>query len=145
MPKIIGYHRDGRRIFEIAGGADNIAVTAGSGTNVATDERTIAATTVQLQRVLATGGSSVAADDVSVTTTSGEIVAARETRHSLTILASPTNTDDIYIGASGVNAATPASGFRMVAGSAISLDTTAAIHGDAVSGTQTIYYIETYS
>jgi len=31
---------------------DNIAVTAGSGTNVATDERTIASTTVHVQRIV---------------------------------------------------------------------------------------------
>ena len=125
--------------------ADDVAVTPGSGASISTDERTINSVTVHLQRVLATGGSTVNADDVSVTTTSGEIVAARETRHTLTILASPGNTDDIYVGASGVNAATPSGGFRLIPGAAITLDTTAAIHGDAVSGTQTIYYIETYS
>ena len=121
--------------------ADNVAVTAGSGTNIATDERTIASTTVQLQRVLPT----VAADDVSVTTTSGEIVAARETRHSLTILAAPGNTDVVWVGASGVNAATPSGGFPLVPGASITLDTTAAIHADTPSGTQTAYYIEVYS
>ncbi len=125
--------------------ADNVDVTAGSGKTIATDERTIAATTVHLQRVATTGGSSIAADDVSVTTTSGEIIAARETRHNVVILASPGNTDDIYVGPSGVNAATPSGGFRMQPGSSLTLDTTAAIHGDAVSGTQTIYYAETYS
>ena len=125
--------------------ADNVAVTAGSGTNIATDERTIASTTVQLQRVLATGGSTIAADDVSVTTTAGIAVSARETRHTVTILAKQENTDDIYIGGSSVDAATPANGFRLQPGAAITLDTTADVYADAVSGTQTLYYIETYS
>lgn len=125
--------------------ADNVLVTAGSTTTIATDERTLASTAVHIQRVAPIGGSSVAANDVSVTTTSGEVVAARETRLSLTILASPGNTDDIYVGASGVNAATPADGFRLAPGAAIDIPTTAAIHADAVSGTQTIYYVETWS
>ena len=72
------------------------------------------------------------------------MVAARETRKTVTILASPGNTDDIYVGASGVDAATPANGFRLIPGAAITIPTTAAIHADAVSGTQTAYYIESY-
>lgn len=120
--------------------ADDIAVTAGSGTAVATQDRS----SRHFQEILVAGAASVAADDVSVTTTSGEIVAARTGRQTLTILASPNNTDDVYIGASGVNAATPSGGFRLIPGAAIDVDTIAAIHGDAVSGTQTIYYIETY-
>lgn len=125
--------------------ADNIAVTAGAGTNVATDERTIAATTVHVQRVGPIGGTSVAANDVSVSTTSGEVVAARDTRMTLTILASSGNTADVYVGASGVDGATPADGFRLQPGAAIDIPTTAAVHADAASGTQTIYYIETYA
>lgn len=125
--------------------ADDVAVTPGAGATISTDERTINSVTVHLQRVLTTGGSSINADDVSVTTTSGSIISARETRHTVTILASPGNTDDIYVGASGVDAATPSGGFRLIPGAAITLDTTAAIHADTPSGTQTAYYIETYS
>ena len=125
--------------------ADNVAVTAGSGTSIATDERSIGGSTVHLQRTVPTAGSTVAADDVSVTTTSGEIVAARETRTSLTILAASTNTDVVWVGASGVNAATPSGGFPLAPGAAVDIPTTAAIHADTPSGTQTAYYIETYS
>lgn len=124
--------------------ADNVAVTAGSGTNIGTDERTIAATTVHVQRVDEQGGQTIAADDISVTTTSGSAVAARDTRKYVTILASPGNSDTIYVGASGVDAATPASGFRLDPGASITLYTTAAIHADATSGTQTAYYVEIY-
>ncbi len=125
--------------------ADDIEVTEGSGVFVAADEKSIGGNTVKIQRVVELGGTSFAANDVSVTTTSGEVVAARETRQSLTILASPDNTDDIYVGASGVNAATPADGFRLIPGAAIDIPTTAAVHADAVSGTQAIYYLETWS
>lgn len=124
--------------------ADNVAVTAGSGTNIATDERSIASTTVHVQRVDEQGGQTIAADDVSVTVTSGSMIAARETRKYATILASPANTDTIYVGASGVDAATPASGFRLDPGASLTLYTTAAIHADATSGTQTAYYVEVY-
>jgi hypothetical protein len=111
---------------------------------VATDERTVAAVTVHVQRVGEIGGQTIAADDVSVTTTSAEKVAARDTRKYVTILASPANTDTIYVGASGVDAATPASGFRLDPGASITLYTTAAVHADATSGTQAAYYVEVY-
>lgn len=124
--------------------ADDITIPAtGSGTAtpvVATQDRS----SRHFQEVLVAGAATVAADDVSVTTTTGQIVAARTGRQTLVILASPGNTDDIYVGASGVAAETPASGFRLQPGAAITINTTAAIHGDAVSGTQTIYYIESY-
>lgn len=124
--------------------ADNVPVTAGSGTNIAADERTIAATTVQVQRVTTIGSTNIAADDVSVTTTSGSIIAARDTRTYVDIVASPDNTAAIYVGASGVDAATPSGGVRLDPGAGITLYTTAAIHADAVSGTQTAYYVEAY-
>lgn len=124
--------------------ADDIAITAGSGTTVATDERTIAAVTKHVQRVDEQGSTAIAADDVSVTTTSGSAIAARDTRKQVVILASGDNTADIYVGPSGVDAATPANGFRLRPGASVTLRTTAAIHADAVSGTQTLYYIESY-
>lgn len=124
--------------------ADNVAITAGTGTQVAADERTIATVAVKVQRVIDQGGTAIAADDVSVTTTAAQAVAARETRKSVVIYASPDNSADVYIGASGVDAATPANGIRLVAGASLALETTAAIYADAVSGTQTIYFVEEY-
>ena len=121
--------------------ADNVAVTAGSGTNIATDERTIAATTVHVQRVDEIGASTIVSAVASVTTTSGEEVAARDTRKRITLLALPTNTANIDIGASGVASG---SGFPLAPGAAVTLYTTAAIHADATSGTQSLAYIEEY-
>lgn len=40
--------------------ADNVSITAGAGTTVATDERTISSTTVQVQRVVDQGGTAFA-------------------------------------------------------------------------------------
>lgn len=95
-----------------------------------------------LQRYLNTGGSTIASGRASVTVTSGEAVAARETRHHVVLYALPTNTADIDVGPSGVASG---SGFPMAPGATMTLETTAAIHADAASGTQTLAYIEVYS
>jgi hypothetical protein len=124
--------------------ADNVAITAGAGTTIGTDERTIASTSVQIQRVDEQGGQSITADDVSVSTTAASAIAARDTRKNVTILASPANTDVVYVGDTTVDAATPANGFRLDPGAAITLCTTKAVWADAASGTQTIYYVEVY-
>ena len=124
--------------------ADNVAVTPGTGATVATDERTIAGGGAHVQRVVDQGGTAIAADDVSVSTTAGQAIAARDTRKSVVIYASPDNTADVYIGGSGVDAATPANGVRLIPGAVLTLETTAAIFADAVGGTQAIYYVEEY-
>lgn len=119
--------------------ADNVAVTAGSGTNIASDERTINSVTVQIQRVSEIGASSITSGRVSVTTTAGSAIAARETRKRVVIMALPSNTADVEIGDSGVAAG---SDFPLAPGASITLYTTAAIYADAVSGTQSLAYIE---
>lgn len=124
--------------------ADDVAITAGSGTTIGADERTINSTAVKVQRVVAEGGTAIAADDISVTTSAPLVCAARETRKSITVLASPANTEAIYVGASNVDGATPANGFRLDPGAAITIPTTAAVYADAISATQTCYFIESY-
>ncbi len=124
--------------------ADNVAITAGSGTTIATDERTIASVAAQVQRVDEQGGQTILANVVSVTTTAASATSARDTRKYITILASPANTDVVYIGSSTVAAETPANGIRLDPGASITLYTTAVVWADAVSGTQTINYIEVY-
>jgi hypothetical protein len=121
--------------------ADNVAITAGSGVNVAADERTIAATTVQVQRVADIGSTTIAQGSASVTTTSGSAVAARETRRRVVLIASTANTANIDVGASGVASG---SGFPLEPGASVTLFTTAAVHADAASGTQTLFYVEEY-
>lgn len=120
--------------------ADNVAITAGSGTNIATDERTIASTTVHIQRVGEIGASAIASGQASVTSTSGQEVASRETRKRVVLYNHGANT--CYLGASGVTTST---GLRLDAGSSVTLYTTAAIHGVCASSeTSTLSYIEEY-
>lgn len=121
--------------------ADNVAITAGSGTIVGTDERTINSVAVHVQRVVDQGASAVASGQTTVTTTSAQKVAARDTRKSVTIRADDANTANVYVGASGVSDTT---GYELIPGAEITLETTAAIHCDTTTGTQNIQYEEEY-
>lgn len=114
--------------------ADNVAITAGSGTTVATDDRPIG----HVQRVTDTGSTAIAASSDTSVTTSAESIAARDTRKSIVIYAASANTQNVLIGATG------AENFPMGPGSALTLNTTAAVFYKSVSGTQTIYWIEEY-
>lgn len=105
--------------------ADNVAVTAGSGTNVATDERTIAATTVHLQRVIPTGGSGGASAQVTVTNSSTTIKAADDTRLTITII--NYQTVPIFVDPAGGTATT--SNSRLNPGDSLTLWTTSAVTG----------------
>lgn len=104
--------------------ADNVAITAGSGTTIATDERTINSTTVHAQRVVPLGGSTIANGHVTVTNTATEIRAATDTQHCVTIV--NYQTVPIYVGAATV---TTSAGFRLDPGASVTLHTTAAVQG----------------
>lgn len=91
--------------------------------------------------VVGTGATTIASAVASVTTTSGEAVAARATRIAVTLRALVTNTANIDVGPSGVASG---SGFPLEPGASLVLETTAAIHADAASGTQSLAYIEEY-
>lgn len=117
--------------------ANNLAVTPGSGATVATDDRS----SVHFPRVIDTGAELLASGRVSVTTTSGEAVAARSLRRGLYLYAPTTNTATIDIGPSGVASG---SGFPLVPGMAVTLAFAGSLHADAASGTQVLCYIEEY-
>lgn len=121
--------------------ADNVAITAGTGTTVGTDERTISGTAVQVQRVDEQGATAIATGQVVVTTTSATLVAARETRKRVIIRNN--SSTDIWIGPGTV---TTSNGFRIEVGASVTLITTAAINAIIVSGTMTgdVDYIEEY-
>lgn len=104
--------------------ADNVAITAGSGTTIATDERSIASTSVQVQRVSPLGGSSIANAHVTVTNSATTIKAATETQHCVTIV--NYQTVPIYVGAATV---TTSVGFRLDPGASLTLHTTAEVQG----------------
>lgn len=121
--------------------ADNVAITAGSGTTIGTDERSINSVNVHVQRMDEQGGTSWATGVASVTTTSGSALAARDTRKRATLLALAANTANIDVGPSGVASG---SGFPLGPGETLDVPFTGAIHADAASGTQTLAYSETY-
>ena len=120
--------------------ADNVPITAGSGTNVATDERTIAATTVHIQRVGEIGSATLANGQVVPTTTAATLVAARETRKRLVI--QNTGACTIYCGIATV---TTANGFAVPPQATLTLYTTAlvqAIIATGSTGANTAYWEE---
>lgn len=104
--------------------ADNVAITAGSGTTIGTDERSIGGTSVHLQRMSPIGGSAIVSGHVTVSSTAGNIVAAAETRHCLTIV--NYQTVPVYVGPATV---TTSSGFRLDPGASLTLHVTSAVQG----------------
>jgi hypothetical protein len=119
--------------------ADNVAVTAGSGTSVATDERTIASTTVHVQRVDEICSTAFATGQVAPTGTAGTLLAARETRKRVTFC--NRGTVDCYLGPATV---TTANGILLKPGDSIDMFTTALIQAITSSGTGSIHYVEYY-
>lgn len=121
--------------------ADGVAITAGAGTTIHTDERTINSVSGHVQRVNEQGSTAVAVGTASVTTTSGSAVAARETRKRVVLISLASNSANMTVGPSGVASGT---GPTLAPGASVTLRTTAAIHADAASGTQSLEYIEEY-
>ena len=119
--------------------ADNVAITAGSGTTVGTDERTINSVAVQVQRVDEQGSTAIANGQVAPTGTAGTLVAARDTRKRVTFL--NTGSVNVYIGIATV---TTANGFVLAPGAAITLNTQALVQAITASGTGAVSYIEEY-
>jgi hypothetical protein len=121
--------------------ADNVPITAGSGTTVGTDERTINSVAVQVQRVDEQGSTAIATGQVVVTTTAATLVAARDTRKRLILVNNSGN--DCWIGPATV---TTANGLHLAVGYSVTLFTTALIQAIIASGTMTgdVDYLEEY-
>lgn len=121
--------------------ADNVAITAGAGTTVATDERTIAAVAVQIQRTDEIGSATLANGQVVPTTTAATLVAARDTRKRL--LLENVGQCNVYIGIATV---TTANGLLLPPGSSIALFTTALVQSIIATGSTgaNVAYIEEY-
>ena len=100
--------------------ADDVAITAGSGTTIATQDRSGR----HFQEVLPTGGATIAATHVTVTNSSTEILAARAGRRRVVI----TNyqTVPIYVGQDTITTST---GHRLDPGASLMLETVAIIDG----------------
>jgi hypothetical protein len=122
--------------------ADNVAITAGAGTTIGTDERTISATAVQVQRVDEQGGTAWATGNVAVTASAATLLAARDTRKYATILNGSNVT--IYVGPATV---TVANGFMLVPGASVTISNTVLIQqiASSITGlTGSTYYSESY-
>lgn len=125
--------------------ADNVSITAGSGTVVGTDERTINSTSVQVQRVDEQGSTTLANAHVDVTNSATTIAAARETRKRLVIV----NYQNVAIYV-GLTSPTTSTGLMVPPGGSLTLYTTAAVQGiTAASHTasgedEKVHYLEEY-
>lgn len=122
--------------------ADDVAITAGSGTTVGADERTINAVAVKVQRVVSEGGTAIATGQVTPTASAATLLAARETRKVMTFYNGTNMT--VYIGPASV---TTANGLALLPGAAVSIPSTALIQNivSTVTGlTGVVSYVESY-
>lgn len=124
--------------------ADNIGVTAGSGPNIATDERTIASVVAHIQRVGETGSASGAVLQVTISNTSAAIAAARDTRKRIIIVNRQTVAIFVDPGATATT-----SDFRLEPGDSLTLYTTVAVNAITSAaytavGDAKVHYIEEY-
>lgn len=124
--------------------ADNVAITAGSGTTVATDERTINAVAAHVQRVVDQGAGTIANGQTTISNTAANIAAARDTRKRIVIVNQQTVA--VYVGIATV---TTGNGLRLDSGASVTLYTQAAVQGITAaaytaSGDLKVHYIEEY-
>jgi hypothetical protein len=114
---------------------DKVAITAGSGTDIATDDRGAIG---HVQRVVDQGATSIAIINDASVTTSAENIAARDTRKRIVLFADESNTDKILLGTSGGQT------LPLKAGASWTLYTTAAVYYKSASGTQILHGVEEY-
>lgn len=122
--------------------ADNVTLP-GTGEVAATDERTIAAATVQVQRVAPHGAPNITVGQVTVTDSSTQIAAAKDTRHSILLV--NRQTVAVWID----DAAAAGTAFRLDPGDSITLFTGAVVNGITsaaytASGDAKVHYIEAH-
>ena len=124
--------------------ADNVTLP-GTGAVVGTDERSIAATNVQVQRVNEQAGTAYATGHVQISSTAATLVAARETRKTVTVI--NRQTVPIYVGPATVTTST---GILLNTGDSYTFRTTALIQAITsaaytASGEDTkVHYEESY-
>lgn len=119
--------------------ADDVAITAGSGTTIGADERTINSVAVKVQRMTDQGGTAIATGQVAPTNSAATLLAARETRKVVTFF--NVGSVDVYIGPATV---TSANGLKLPPGASIDIQTTALVQAITASGTGSVHYCEVY-
>ena len=122
--------------------ADGVAITAGAGTTVSTDDRTEG----HIQEVYHSGAAAGASAQTTISSTSANIIAARARRHGVLIVNNQTVA--VYVDASGGTATT--SHFRLDPGAAMFVPTVAAVTGITsaaytASGDAKVHTIEVYN
>lgn len=108
--------------------ADNITVTPGAGATVATDERTINSSSVQVQRVSSIGGTSLNSGQTAVTNSATLIASAADTRESILLVNH--QSVDVWVGGSSVSTTT---GVRIPVEGSLTIPATAAVYGITAS------------
>lgn len=119
--------------------ADNVAITAGSGTTIGSDERSINSTNVQIQRVDEIGSSAFATGQVAPTNSAATLLAARDTRKTCVFVNH--GTVDVYVGPATV---TTSNGLKLPPGASLEFPCTALIQAITASGTGSVHYLEVY-
>lgn len=119
--------------------ADNVSVTAGTGTTLLTDEKTVNGTTGHVQRVTTGSAPSGAYGAVSVTTSATTIKAANYERTQIDV--TPTN-GDIYIGFD--SSVTTSTGFLVPSGGSWSNTSYLGAVYAIAAATTNVRYLETY-
>lgn len=109
--------------------ADNVAITAGAGTTVGTDERSINSTNVQVQRVDEQGSTAIATAQSNVTNSAATLIAARDTRKRVVII--NRQAAAIFVGPATVSTA---NGVQIDPGASLTLYTTALVQGITAAG-----------
>ncbi len=104
--------------------ADNVAITAGSGTTVGTDERSINSVNVQVQRVDEQGSTAIASAQTNMTNSPATLVAARDSRKRVIFI--NRQAAAVFIGPATVSTS---NGVQIDPGASITLYTTALVQG----------------
>ena len=119
---------------------DGLLIDEGTQKRISTDERTIATVVQHVHRVEEIGSTSIAAGQVSVTTTTTQIVAARETRSRLILV----NRQTVPVFIEMTTATT--TDFQLDPGDSIVLYCTCEVDGitSVAGGSGAVHYIEEF-
>lgn len=117
--------------------ADNVAITAGSGTNIATDDRS----SVHYQEVVPVSTTTIATGQVGPTSSAATLIAARDRRHRVIFVNRSEHT--VFIGPATVSSS---NGLMLLPGDTIALYTTALVQVINDGGTTNgkVHYLEEY-